>query len=214
MENEGKKCTDDEEDEAGMRKKITAKKDEVGKLVKFVKQACAEATQSEDEVAQTIGIITQIEVVNRLYDVYIKSVQALGAQERLWDQQRAVYEAERARVVEAYKDKVGQLIMGIVKRVEHNGILIDLGNNTEAFIEKEHLIPREVMRNGERVRAYLKEVRSETKGPQLFLSRTDPNFLIQLFCLEVPEVGQDLIEILGAARDPGIRAKISVKSNL
>ena len=124
-----------------------------------------------------------------------------------------VREAERARVVEAYKDKVGQLIMGIVKRVEHNGILIDLGNNTEAFIEKDHLIPREVMRNGERVRAYLKEVRSETKGPQLFLSRTDPNFLIQLFCLEVPEVGQDLIEILGAARDPGIRAKISVKSN-
>ncbi|GIR92959.1 MAG: hypothetical protein CM15mP93_11460 [Thiotrichaceae bacterium] len=103
--------------------------------------------------------------------------------------------------------------MGIVKRVEHNGILIDLGNNTEAFIEKEQLIPREVMRNGERIRAYLKEVRSETKGPQLFLSRTDPNFLIQLFCLEVPEVGQDLIEILGAARDPGIRAKISVKSN-
>merc|ERR1711937_757179 len=98
MENEGKKCTDDEEDEAGMRRKITAKKDEVAELVKFVKQACAEATQSEDEVAQTIGIITQIEVVNRLYDVYIKSVQALGAQERLWDQQRAVYEAERARV--------------------------------------------------------------------------------------------------------------------
>jgi chromosome segregation ATPase len=98
MENEGKKCTDDEEDEAAMRKKITGKKDEVAELVKFVKQACAEATQSEEEVAQTIGIITQIEVVNRLYDVYIKSVQALGAQERLWDQQRAVYEAERARV--------------------------------------------------------------------------------------------------------------------
>merc|ERR1711934_1032923 len=78
--------------------KITGKKDEVAELVKFVKQACAEATQSEEEVAQTIGIITQIEVVNRLYDVYIKSVQALGAQERLWDQQRAVYEAERARV--------------------------------------------------------------------------------------------------------------------
>ena len=98
MENEGKKCNDDEEDEAGMRKKITGKRDEVGELVKFVKQACAEATQSEEEVAQTIGIITQIEVVNRLYDVYVKTVQALGAQERLWDQQRAVYEAERARV--------------------------------------------------------------------------------------------------------------------
>ena len=98
MENEGKKCNDDEEDEAGMRKKVTGKKDEVAELVKFVKQACAEATQSEEEVAQTIGIITQIEVVNRLFDVYTKSVQALGSQERLWDQQKAVYEAERARV--------------------------------------------------------------------------------------------------------------------
>ena len=103
--------------------------------------------------------------------------------------------------------------MGIVKRVEHNGVLIDLGNNTEGFIEKDDLIPREAIRNGDRVRAFLKEVRAETKGPQLFLSRTHPDFLINLFSLEVPEVGQDLIEILSAARDPGVRAKIAVKSN-
>ncbi len=124
-----------------------------------------------------------------------------------------VREAERARIVDAYKDKVGQLVMGIVKRVEHNGILVDLGNNTEAFIEKDEVIPREVIRNGDRIRAYLRDVHTESKGPQLFLSRTAPEFLIHLFNLEVPEVGQELIEILSAARDSGIRAKIAVKSN-
>ena len=124
-----------------------------------------------------------------------------------------VREAERLRVVESYEDKVGELIMGIVKRVEHHGVLIDLGNNTEGFIEKDDLIPREAIRNGDRIRAYLKEVRAEAKGPQLFLSRTHSDFLIKLFSLEVPEVGQDLIEILSAARDPGVRAKIAVKSN-
>jgi len=124
-----------------------------------------------------------------------------------------VREAERLRIVESFENKVGELIMGIVKRVEHNGVLIDLGNNTEGFIEKDDLIPREAIRNGDRVRAFLKEVRAEAKGPQLFLSRTHPDFLINLFSLEVPEVGQDLIEILSAARDPGVRAKIAVKSN-
>ena len=123
-----------------------------------------------------------------------------------------VREAERLRIVESFQDKVGELIMGIVKRVEHHGVLIDLGNNTEGFIEKDDLIPREGVRNGDRMRAFLKEVRAEAKGPQLFLSRTHPDFLINLFSLEVPEVGQDLIEILAAARDPGVRAKIAVKS--
>jgi len=124
-----------------------------------------------------------------------------------------VREAERLKVVESYQNKVGELIMGIVKRVEHHGVLIDLGNNTEGFIDKDDLIPREAIRTGDRVRAYLKEVREEAKGPQLFLSRTHSSFLINLFSLEVPEVGQDLIEIISAARDPGVRAKIAVKSN-
>jgi len=98
MENETKKCADDEEDVEGMHKKIQARRLEVDELVKFVGQTCAEANQSEDEVSQTIGIITQIEVVNRLYNVYIGSVQALGAQEKLWDQKKSLYERERARV--------------------------------------------------------------------------------------------------------------------
>src|SRR5687767_9414555 len=124
-----------------------------------------------------------------------------------------VREAERAQVVEAYGSRVGQLVSGIVKRVDRNGIYVDLGGNAEGFIPREQMIPREPVRTQDRIKAFLKEVRSEPRGPQLFLSRTAPDFLIELFKLEVPEVGQGLINILGAARDPGARAKIAVKSN-
>ncbi|HEY9052091.1 MAG TPA: transcription termination factor NusA [Gammaproteobacteria bacterium] len=124
-----------------------------------------------------------------------------------------VREAERARIVDAFKDKVGQLVMGIVKRVERGNVYIDLGDNVEAIIPREEQIPREAIRPGDRLRGYLKEVRTETRGPQLFVSRTAPEFLVELFKLEVPEVGQGLIEIVSGARDPGSRAKIAVKSN-
>ncbi|NND60410.1 MAG: transcription termination/antitermination protein NusA [Gammaproteobacteria bacterium] len=124
-----------------------------------------------------------------------------------------VREAERAQVVEEYQDRVGELLGGIVKRVDRNGAYIDLGGNAEAFIARDELIPREPIRPQDRIKGYLREVRSEVRGPQLFLSRTSPEFLIELFKIEVPEVGQGLIEILAAARDPGLRAKIAVKSN-
>ena len=124
-----------------------------------------------------------------------------------------VREAERMRVVDAYRDKVGELIMGVVKRVERGNVYLDLGNNAEAFIPREELIPREQIRPGDRLRGFLQEVREEIRGPQLFVSRTAPEFLIELFKLEVPEVGQGMIEILGAARDPGARAKIAVLTN-
>ena len=123
-----------------------------------------------------------------------------------------VREAERERVVEAYRDRVGELLMGIVKRVERSGMYLDLGNNAEAFVPREEMIPREAVRPGDRVRGFLRDVRSEPRGPQLFVSRTAPELLIELFKLEVPEVGQGLIEIKGAARDPGLRAKIAVES--
>ena len=123
-----------------------------------------------------------------------------------------VREAERAQVVDAYQDRVGTLVSGTVKRVDRNGVFVDLGSNAEGFIPRENLIPREPLRNQDRVKAYLREVRSEPRGPQLFLSRTAPEFLIELFKLEVPEVGQGLIQILAAARDAGVRAKIAVKS--
>ena len=124
-----------------------------------------------------------------------------------------VREAEREQVVEEFRDRVGELVSGIVKRVDRNGAYIDLGGNAEGFIPRENLIPREPIKPQDRVKSLLREVRSEPRGPQLFLTRTSPQFLIELFKIEVPEVGQGLIQILGAARDPGLRAKIAVKSN-
>lgn len=124
-----------------------------------------------------------------------------------------VREAERARIAEEYQDRIGTLVMGEVKRVERSGIYIDLGGNVEGFVPREEMLPRESVRSGDRLRAFMKEVRTETRGPQLILTRTSDPFLIELFKLEVPEVGQGLIEIVAAARDPGLRAKIAVKSN-
>jgi N utilization substance protein A len=123
-----------------------------------------------------------------------------------------VREAERAMVVDDYQGRVGELVMGVVKRVERGSAILDLGNNAEGYIAKEELIPREAIRTGDRVRGYLMDVRSEQRGPQLFISRICPEFLIELFKLEVPEIGQGMIEIKGAARDPGARAKIAVQS--
>jgi N utilization substance protein A len=121
-----------------------------------------------------------------------------------------VREAERAQVVDAYKDRVGELITGIVKRVERGSVFLDLGGNAEAFVPRDRSIPREAVRTGDRLRGYLYEVRSEPRGPQLFVSRTAPELMMELFKLEVPEVGQGLVEIKACARDPGDRAKIAV----
>jgi len=124
-----------------------------------------------------------------------------------------VREAERAKVVDLFKDRVGELVSGVVKRLDRGGVVLDLGGNAEAFIPKSELIPKEPMRLNDRVRGFLFDVRSEQRGPQLFVSRTRPELLIELFRLEVPEVGDGQIEILGAARDPGLRAKIAVRAH-
>jgi N utilization substance protein A len=124
-----------------------------------------------------------------------------------------VREAERAQVVDAYKDRTGQLVSGVVKRIDRNGIYVDLGSNAEGFVSRQDMIPRELVKPQDRIKAFLKEVKSEPRGPQLFLTRSAPEFLIELFKLEVPEVGQGVIQILGAARDAGVRAKIAVRSN-
>ena len=137
----------------------------------------------------------------------------IGAQQAKQVIVQKVREAERAQVVEAYRDRVGQLVSGVVKRVDRNGIYVDLGSNAEGFVPRTDMIPREQAKPQDRIKAFLKEVRSEPRGPQLFLTRTAPEFLIELFKLEVPEVGQGLIQILGAARDAGVRAKIAVKSS-
>jgi N utilization substance protein A len=123
-----------------------------------------------------------------------------------------VREAERAQIVEAYKNRVGELLTGLVKRLERGAVIVDLGGTAEAIVPREHLIPREPLRPGDRVRGYLYDVRSEIRGPQLFLTRTSPKYLVELFKLEVPEIAQGLIELKGAARDPGLRAKVAVKA--
>ncbi|MBT3144685.1 transcription termination factor NusA [Neptunomonas phycophila] len=124
-----------------------------------------------------------------------------------------VREAERAKVVDLYRDKIGELISASVKKVTRDNIIVDLGNNAEALLPRENVLPREVFRMGDRVRAVLTEVRSEGRGPQLILSRTCPEMLIELFRIEVPEISEEVIDIRAAARDPGSRAKIAVKTN-
>ncbi|MFT5114466.1 MAG: N utilization substance protein A [Parasphingorhabdus sp.] len=123
-----------------------------------------------------------------------------------------VREAERKQVVEEFKDRVGEMISGTVKRMDRGDAIIDIGG-AEALLQRSRMIPREALRPGDRIRAILSEVRTDVRGPQLLLDRICPELLVQLFRLEVPEAGEGIIEILGAARDPGVRAKIAVKSN-
>ena len=125
-----------------------------------------------------------------------------------------VREAERAQVLEAYQDRVGEMVTGVVKRLERGSMLLDLGGNAEAIVSREEVIPREIVRPGDRLRGYLREVRAEARGPQLFISRTAPELMVRLFTLEVPEIAEGLIEIMGCARDPGSRAKIGVRSKV
>ena len=124
-----------------------------------------------------------------------------------------VREAERAEVVRLYADREGELVAGIVKKTTRDGLIIDLGENAEAFLPRSEMIPGERYRMNERVRALLTKVDPEARGAQLILSRTCPELIIELFSIEVPEIAEQLIEIKGAARDPGSRAKIAVKTN-
>jgi len=123
-----------------------------------------------------------------------------------------VREADKERQYNEYKDKLEQIAIGIVKRIEFGNVIIDLGK-AEAILKREEIIPRENFKNGDRVRAYIYDVRQDSKGPQIFLSRSHPQFLAKLFFQEVPEIYEGVIEIINVARDPGSRAKIAVKTN-
>ena len=126
-----------------------------------------------------------------------------------------VRQAERQKVADAYQDSVGKLVLGTVKRVDRRGVVLDLGENSEAIIPRELMIPREMARMGDRMRGILQEIDEEGRGgPKLIVSRIDDAFLTELVNLEVPEIGQELIDIMGAARDPGSRSKIAVRANV
>src|SRR5213595_1975441 len=122
-----------------------------------------------------------------------------------------VREAERDRQYEEYKDRIGDIVNGIVKRVEYGNVVVDLGRG-EAIVRRDEMLPREVFRNGDRIRAYIYDVRREPRGPQIFLSRTHPQFMAKLFAQEVPEIYDGIVEVKAVARDPGSRAKIAVIS--
>jgi N utilization substance protein A len=153
--------------------------------------------------------------VGDYYEIPVESVEfgRIAAQTAKQVIVQKVREAERAQVVEAYLSRVGELVNGQVKKVTRDAVIVDLGNNAEAVLPREDWIPRETFRVGDRLRALLKEIRPEARGPQLSLSRTSPVMLIELFKIEVPEIADGVIEILGAARDAGSRAKIAVKTN-
>jgi len=124
-----------------------------------------------------------------------------------------VREAERAQVVEEYESRIGEMLNGTVKKVTRDSIIIDLGGNAEGVIPRSNMIPREMVRMNDRIRGVLVAVEPEARGPQLVMSRTCPELLIEVFKIEVPEIGEEIIEIKAAARDPGSRAKIAVKTN-
>ncbi|EED31408.1 N utilization substance protein A [gamma proteobacterium NOR5-3] len=151
-------------------------------------------------------------------DVYQEQVENVGfgriaAQTAKQVIVQKVRDAERAQVVEQYESRVGELIAGTVKKVTRDNVIVDLGNNAEGLLPREQLVGRETFRINDRVRAILKEISTETRGPQLILSRACPEMLIELFKIEVPEISEEVIQIRSAARDPGSRAKIAVKTN-
>ena len=149
------------------------------------------------------------------YEIPVESVEfgRIAAQTAKQVIVQKVREAERAQVVDAYRSRVGELVNGQVKKVTREAVIVDLGNNAEAILPREVWVPRETFRIGDRLRALLEEVRPEARGPQLALTRTSRAMLIELFKIEVPEIADGVIEILGCARDPGSRAKIAVKTN-
>ncbi|MDB2668291.1 transcription termination factor NusA [Alphaproteobacteria bacterium] len=168
-------------------------------------------TQISLAVAQRENAEAQIgdEIIDELPPVEFGRIATQAAKQVIVQRVR---EAEREQQFEEFKDRVGEIINGVVKRVEYGNVVLDLGRG-EAVVRRDNLIPREVFRPGDRIRAYIRDVRREQRGPQIILSRTDPAFMAKLFMQEVPEVYDGVIEIRSVARDPGSRAKIGVISN-
>lgn len=176
-----------------------------------VEPACPHTTLTLDAAKEDDSTITLGDYIEEpIESVEFGRIAAQAAKQVIIQKVR---EAERHKIYEQYKDRVGELITGVVKRTDRKGIFLDLGGNAEAFVPRFEMIPREAVRMGDRLRGYLKAVRPEARGPQIFISRIAPELLIELFKLEVPEASEGVIEILGAARDPGVRSKLAVRSH-
>src|SRR6187455_2250613 len=182
----------------------------LARLLEVVEQVNMEATQISLEEARRRNPAAQVGdfIAEPLPPVDFGRVAAQNAKQVIVQKVR---EAERDRQYEDYKDRIGEIVNGVVKRVEYGNVIVDLGRG-EAIIRRDEMIPRELFRPGDRVRAYVYDVRREQRGPQIFLSRTHPQFMAKLFRQEVPEIYDGIVEIKAVARDPGSRAKIGVIS--
>lgn len=177
-------------------------------------EALMESPQSELSLAAAKEIDPAYEI-GSVYEEEVESVEfgRIAAQTAKQVIVQRVREAERAQVVKLYTPRIGELISGTVKKVTREVIIVDLGGGAEAVLPRDQMIPRETFRINDRLRALLQRIDPEARGPQLILSRTDPRMLVKLFEIEVPEIAEQIIEIRAAARDPGSRAKIAVKTN-
>jgi N utilization substance protein A len=203
------------EDEVDLRVEINRQN---GSYETFRRWTVVEEEDFDDPAHQlTVDMKQAVDAEAKVGDVLEEKVESIefgriAAQTAKQVIVQKVREAERAQVVEAYRDRLGEIISGTVKKVTRDSVIVDLGNNAEALLAREDIISRETFRVGARVRALLKEIRTENRGPQLILSRTAPQMLIELFRIEVPEIAEGLIEVMAASRDPGSRAKIAVRS--
>lgn len=203
------------EDEVDLRVSINRQN---GSYETFRRWTVVDESEFEDPAYQLTDDMPQaVEANAKIGDVLEEKVESIefgriAAQTAKQVIVQKVREAERAQVVDAYRERLGEIISGTVKKVTRDNVIVDLGNNAEALLAREDIIPRETFRVGVRLRALLKEIRTENRGPQLILSRTAPEMLIELFRIEVPEIAEGLIDVKAASRDPGSRAKIAVRS--
>src|SRR5437870_8942288 len=198
--------------ETEVRAEINAKTGEMrlSRLLLVVDQVENDATQIALEDAKKRNPAAQVGdyIAEALPPLEYGRIAAQSAKQVIVQKVR---EAERDRQYQEYKDRIFDIVNGIVKRVEYGNVIVDLGRG-EAIVRRDELLPRETFRNGDRIRAFIYDVRREPRGPQIFLSRTHPQFMAKLFAQEVPEIYDGIVEVKAVARDPGSRAKIAVIS--
>jgi N utilization substance protein A len=204
-------------DEADVRVAIDR---ETGNYQTFRRWTIVESEAEMETPAAELSLAAAKEIdpsldLGSVYEEEVESVEfgRIAAQTAKQVIVQRVREAERAKVVELYTPRIGELVSGTVKKVTREAVIVDLGNNAEAVLPRDQMIPRETFRINDRLRALLQRIDPEARGPQLILSRTDAKMLTKLFEIEVPEIAEQVIEIRAAARDPGSRAKIAVKTN-